>query len=486
MRTRFILLFLQLPVLAWAGGAPLSPTSKACEECHLRHTPRVVQEWRVSRHAAATPADGLQQPPLRRRVSADSPPAPVRDVAVGCFECHGANAEGREDTFDHFGQRIHLLVTPQDCATCHPVEERQFAGSKKAHARGNIENNPVYAALKRSLIGSTRVLLDYTSPSLISEDAAPEVEEATCSGCHGGQVSVNGVREAATAEGTLTFPRLEGWPNRGVGRTNPDGSKGNCSACHGGHRFAITEARTPQTCARCHDVPKSPAWEVYRGSAHGLQWAAVPGAADLAPLPWTPGRDFAVPTCAACHASLLTGADGAVIAERTHDFGSRLWQRLYGAIFSHPQPRDGDTSKLRNQDRMPLPTDFDGGLAPEGLLSGDEQSSRQQDMGAICASCHTGPIFEARWAALAQTAAAADQAVLAATQLQRVAWQTVAADPADPFDELLERKWVEQWMELANRVRLEAAMGPAPSLNTFGGGWSQINRNLREMKANVY
>jgi len=28
------------------------------------------------------------------------------------------------------------------------------------------------------------------------------------------------------------------WPNTGIGRVNPDGSAGSCSACHTRHRFS--------------------------------------------------------------------------------------------------------------------------------------------------------------------------------------------------------------------------------------------------------
>ena len=47
-------------------------------------------------------------------------------VAVGCAECHTANPDAHEDTFLHNGYRVHVVVTPADCAQCHPVEAKQY------------------------------------------------------------------------------------------------------------------------------------------------------------------------------------------------------------------------------------------------------------------------------------------------------------------------------------------------------------------------
>ncbi|MEJ2453180.1 MAG: multiheme c-type cytochrome [Candidatus Thiodiazotropha sp.] len=44
-------------------------------------------------------------------------------------------------------------------------------------------------------------------------------------------------------------------PNSGIGRINPDSSKGSCSACHGHHAFSKAQAREPSACIRCHAGP---------------------------------------------------------------------------------------------------------------------------------------------------------------------------------------------------------------------------------------
>ena len=64
------------------------------------------------------------------------------------------------------------------------------------------------------------------------------------------------------------------WPNTGIGRINPDGSKGSCSACHTRHRFSKEQARRPDACGKCHLGPDHPQIEVYQESKHGILYQA--------------------------------------------------------------------------------------------------------------------------------------------------------------------------------------------------------------------
>ena len=68
-------------------------------------------------------------------------------MVVGCAECHTLNPEKHKDSFEHNGYKVHVVVTPQDCATCHPVEVNQFGKNLMSEAYGNLENNPVYQSL---------------------------------------------------------------------------------------------------------------------------------------------------------------------------------------------------------------------------------------------------------------------------------------------------------------------------------------------------
>lgn len=114
--------------------------------------------------------------------------------------------------------------------------------------------------------------------------------------------------------------------------------------------------------------PDTPAWNVYKESKHGNICLSKKGEWNFDNVPWVLGEDFSAPTCSVCHNSLLTNPDGEVLAERTHDFGSRLWVRLFSLIYSHPQPRKGDVTIIRNADGLSLPTTFAGEPATEYLI----------------------------------------------------------------------------------------------------------------------
>jgi hypothetical protein len=88
-----------------------------------------------------------------RRVSFEQLPENLANVVVGCAECHTLNSEKHKDSFEHNGYKVHVVVTPQDCATCHPVEVNQFGKNLMSEAYGNLENNPVYRALLNRITG---------------------------------------------------------------------------------------------------------------------------------------------------------------------------------------------------------------------------------------------------------------------------------------------------------------------------------------------
>jgi hypothetical protein len=62
----------------------VSPEGQACLDCHSSSTPGIVEQWRESAHARNN---------------------------VDCYSCHRAN-EKEPATFEHYGQRIAVIVTP--------------------------------------------------------------------------------------------------------------------------------------------------------------------------------------------------------------------------------------------------------------------------------------------------------------------------------------------------------------------------------------
>jgi len=459
----------------------ISTETQDCIDCHINVTPGIVKDWESSRHSHVIVKDALLKSALQKRVSAENVPDGLQDHIVGCYECHSRNIEKHKDSFEHFGYKINVIVTPNDCAVCHPVEVLQYEKSKKANAYNNLMGNPVYHLLVNTINGLKKIKND----KIISENPGDVTLNESCLGCHGTVVQVVGNDTVHSSLGDVVVPKLSNWPNQGVGRINPDSSKGSCTACHTRHGFSIEVARKPYTCSQCHLEPDVPAWEIYRESKHGNIFFSKSNEWNMNDVPWVVGKDFQAPTCAACHNSLLTSPDGTVIAERNHDFGARLWVRIFGLIYSHPQPKSGNTTIILNQDNLPLPTTFNDKLADKYLIDFKEKTRRMDIMESICKSCHSTNWTENHFAHLDSVVIQTDEMIKSATQLVGEAWEKGVEDKTNPFDEEIEKMWIEQWLFYANTMRYSAAMTGAPDYQAFKHGWWDMSKNLDQMKNTI-
>ena len=349
----FLIFMLFLPFqVAHGTERRISEDTEACLECHRSIHPGIVAGWEEGRMSRVTPEAAMKADKLKRRVSIERPPASLGEVVVGCAECHTMNPEKHKDTFEHNGYDVHTVVSPKDCSVCHEVEVRQYSENIMSHAYGNLQNNPVY----RDLINSATGIQSFEQGKTVHKKPDMETDAEACFYCHGTVVQVKAMSTRDTVEGEMTFPVLSGWPNRGVGRINPDGSKGSCTPCHSRHEFSMETARKPQTCAECHKGPDVPAYNVYSVSKHGNLYSARGSEWDFKAVPWTIGKDFTSPTCAACHISLVVTEEGEIVTERTHRMNDRLPWRIFGLIYSHAHPRSPDTTIIRNRQGLPLPT----------------------------------------------------------------------------------------------------------------------------------
>ena len=261
------ILCLALVPAALAQKGPISKQTQECVGCHSS-MPGIVSQWQESAHYTA---------------------------GVGCYECHQAQ-KGEPDAMSHYGFTVAVIVSPKDCSRCHPKEVDQFTHSHHAQA-GDILNS------QDGLLGQT-------------VGGAPAVVVG-CRQCHGSLVKVQ-------ADGT---PDPTTWPNTGIGRVNPDGSKGSCTACHTRHRFSIEQARQPEACGKCHLGPDHPQKEIYEESKHGILYRAFKDKLNMGRKQWVAGRDYTdAPTCASCHMG-ATPDQGV-----THDVGSRLSWNLRAPI----------------------------------------------------------------------------------------------------------------------------------------------------------
>ena len=470
-----VLVIIPIPAVA---EAPVSDATQECLDCHATFHPGIVEGWKKSRHAQMTPAQARKANDLARKVSSTNIPEDLLNTAVGCAECHTLRNDKHADTFDHNDVDIHVVVSPDDCATCHVEERQQYDKNLMAHAYRNLVDNTLYMDLQKQISGPPKLAGD----GLRFETPAVETQEDSCLYCHGTKLAVTGTEVRDTDAGELEFPVISGWPNQGVGRVNLDGSLGTCSACHTRHTFSIEMARKPHTCMECHVGPDVPAYKVYAASKHGNIYSSKNAEWDFRSVPWVVGEDFTAPTCAVCHISLLVNTDGDVVSERTHQMTNRLATRIFGLVYAHPQPASPQTHIIRNADGMPLPTTLDGKNADKFLIDKEEQETRTEAMQGVCRSCHSQSWINGHWEKYRGVIAETNATVKTATGMVQAGWKSGSisgpAKGASPFDEVPERTWMDAWLFYANTVRFSSAMGGGGDYSTFADGRYQLNSTV--------
>ena len=487
MRKVYLSVFFVI-LTTFAGGAafgdtqPVSDATQACLDCHAVFHSGIVADWQKSRHARVTPQAAMAIEEIKRRISSRNVPEGLQGNSVGCAECHTLRGGAHADTFEHNGYEIHVVVSPDDCATCHATEREQYSKNIMAMAEKNLSENKVYADLQRNILGSAAVKGDRVH----FETANDMTRADACYYCHGTRLKVTGTETRDTDAGELEFPVIAGWPNQGVGRVNLDGSRGACSSCHTRHRFSIEMARKPYTCKECHVGPDVPAFKVYSASKHGNIFSSMQHEWDFNAVPWVIGEDIQAPTCATCHISLTVNTDGEVINPRTHQMSNRLGWRIFGLIYAHPQPRSPDTTIIRNQAGLPLPTDLDGRVAADYLISADEAAIRRTTMQRTCLACHDTAWVHGYFTRLDNTIATSNQSVKTATQLMQSVWDKGYAQGltggGSIFDEYIERRWSDAWLLYANNIRFVSAMAGGGDYGVFEDGRYHLTKTIMELQ----
>jgi len=466
--------------MAVAAGGRISKKTEACISCHASVHPGIVADWGKSRMARVTPMSAKSMILKKRRVSFENVPEKLARVVVGCAECHTMNPEKHPDTFKHNGHQVHVVVTPEDCAVCHPVELGQYSKNLMYHAYGNLKNNPVYHGLVNSVNG----IQSFEDMKTSLKEPDDQTDADSCFYCHGTVIEVKGMETRDTAKGKMSFPVLSGWPNQGVGRINPDESKGSCTPCHTRHHFSIEMARKPSTCSECHKGPDVPAYKVYTVSKHGNIYSAMGKTWNYKAVPWTVGKDFSAPTCAACHVSLVVSEEGKVVAQRTHQMSDRIAWRIMGLIYAHAHPISPDTTIIRNKAGLPLPTELTGEPVAKYLIGAKEQDKRQKTMKKVCLACHSQGWVDGQFARFENTIKTTNKMTLTATKILLSAWDNGAAkglaQKDSIFNEAIEKKWVEQWLFYANSTRYASAMIGA-DYGAFANGRWYLSKNIQEM-----
>ena len=154
-------LWIGLGVLVLTGfitvtaDAKFSEQTQQCMECHGDLMPGILEQWQYSSHWQA---------------------------GIGCYECHVAE-KGDADAMDHNGFLVATIVSPKDCAKCHPKESAEQEASHHSKA-GDILNTkdgllgqtiggePAVAVGCRQCHGRIQEILDALAPA--AEPAAPK------------------------------------------------------------------------------------------------------------------------------------------------------------------------------------------------------------------------------------------------------------------------------------------------------------------------
>lgn len=354
----------------------LQPTAAAaravgkCAECHRRETSAVVHQFETSRHAAK---------------------------GITCLDCHHP-VNGQEQV-DHRGFVIARHLTAANCAECHKTEYEQFARSRHAApawaaVSGPSDFTPVQiAAAEKFHPGAIQ-----RDPNALAQQEGPAAITKGCFKCHD------------------------------IGRPNPDGSIGTCTACHARHSSSVELARTPETCGQCHMGPDHSQIEIYHESKHGVLFNAQRGHFNLQADPkHLTTADMPVPTCATCH---MSGLEGMHV---THDTTERLSMYLFAANTT-PRPN-----------------------AAQG----------QVNMKETCLKCHTQPAVDEFYHQ-------ADAVVLSTNALISEAdaiMQGLRVDKLltpEPFDEPIEYEYFDMWHYFGRTAKHGAYMGGADFVQWHG------------------
>ena len=157
--------------------------------------------------------------------------------------------------------------------------------------------------------------------------------------------------------------------------------------------------------------------------------------------------------------------------------------RLFG-IYAHAHPKSPDTTVIRNNAGLPLPTELTGEPAANYLIDAKEQERRRENMQNICLTCHSDGWVKGQYARFENTIKTTNKMTLAATKILLAAWDKGAArglaQNDSIFNEAIEKKWSEQWLFFANSTRFASAMAGA-DYGVFANGRWYMSKNIQEM-----
>ena len=408
-----LMLLQQEPSIASVEAPPpdFSEETKECVACHKKTSLGVVQQWGDSMHYRAK---------------------------VGCYECHQADPEDT-DAFIHDGKKvkkhISVIVSPKDCSNCHQKEVDEYQASHHSQGGriiGSLDN------LLADMAEGNRAMVTHAFPEGVSAAVVNG-----CWQCHGSKVMVK-----KDKDGKYLGLDEATWPNTGIGRINPDESRGSCSACHSRHKFSVAQARHPENCGKCHMGPDHPQEEIYYESKHGIAFHANKDKMNMDRSKWIAGEDYdAAPTCATCHMSATKDLPV------NHDVGMRISWNNRPAISIRPE----ETDKAMGLEH--------------GASVGWEV--RRENMKEVCQSCHGTPFIDGFYTQYdAQIELYNNKFGLPGLALYNAAVPLLKKK--EKFANHIDYTWFEIWHHEGRRARHGASM--------MGPDWTQWHGNYEVAK----
>lgn len=320
-----------------------SKESRACIECHIKKTQFVVNDWKRSAHYK---------------------------FKVGCYECHKSD-KSNPAAYEHHGFIISTLVTPKSCAKCHPKIVKEYTASIHAHsgliaqeAEAKAGGNFAVIVLKALGWKATRKIPhqntygESTWKDIVNDPVwiyagvpkelqspAPEAGAVVkifanwgCYSCHGTKITI-----VKKTKDRVVFD-FRTWPMQGAGTINPDGSIGNCAACHPFHSFRLKIVRAGiGACGRCHESEDHPNYEMFGKSMHGAMFLSQFNEWNLDKPILKAGVDYFAPTCDTCHMGAVFKGDKMIYAP-THNPASickwklGMWRLVFVRKPGKPHP----------------------------------------------------------------------------------------------------------------------------------------------------
>jgi hypothetical protein len=348
----------------------LARAAGKCAQCHREESPAMVHEFELSRHAA---------------------------TGINCLDCHQP-AEGQESV-EHHGFTISASMSAANCRSCHEREYQQYLRSRHAA--------PAWAAVK--------------GPSDFTQEQIAHAEQY-----HPGAVN-RPANALALLEGEAAI--VKGCAScHDIGKPNPDGSLGMCTACHSRHAASVELARLPRTCGQCHMGPDHSQIEIYEESKHGVLFASQRDLMNMRKPPQElTTADMWVPTCTTCH---MSGLDGMNV---THDPGERLSYWLFAEVSDQ---------------------------RPHYIMA-------QANMKDLCMRCHTKPSIDRFYLEAEAVVDATNEKVKAAKAVMDELYAEGLLTKA-PFDEPVEFLYFDLWHYFGRTAKHGAFMGGADFVQWHG------------------